>query len=550
MRLIDQLLNAGIEQNQDYSVVKEKRIFNTFLFGSIVIIIPLTLISILSGKMVNYVICSSSIIFLLFLYAGARNGFYVLSKHLYIYFCMSAIIGGSIYNYTLLRFNGVENLMFPLLLASTLLFRTRDNLYQIILIIASLVGLLFIRQQYEYFPFNDEFAVRMVLDVMIALAVFILTQIYKFNEKLLVKKMTKQKDILYALIDHVPVMMSLIDTDKRFQIVNKPYADFLNMNREEMIGVKCEKILPELITEKHKEWCYNATTDKAVKFNDEINLDGKKYFFTGKYVPIKDKNGDVEFVSQHLVDISELKQVEASLKEANEAKNKILSMLAHDIRSPLAMLSSTMKLDQNRELTEEEFIWLKDNINTKLTNLIGSLNTLLDWSRYQLNGLKTEKSNFCIYQLLTDCIEAHQDFADLKGIEVRLDCNVNRKVSADLNHIRLVVKNLLHNALKFSEKGNQVTITAHQKKTDVILTISDTGIGMSPEQVKSILAGAIQQSAHGTSGEKGNGLGLSLSMGLLNLGGLEYSLNSAPGEGTQFAIQIPILEEVLEKQYT
>ena len=83
----------------------------------------------------------------------------------------------------------------------------------------------------------------------------------------------------------------------------------------------------------------------------------------------------------------------------------------------------------------------------------------------------------------------------------------------------------------------------------MVLTIADSGIGMHPNQVKSILTGAIQKSAYGTSGEKGNGLGLSLSLGLLNLNGHDYSINSEPDKGTQIVIQIPLAEKVVANQY-
>ncbi len=544
MRILDQLLNAGIEKNNDDSSIKERRIFNTFLFGTIAIAIPLGVISIIASKPLNSIVCFSAVALLVALYLLARVGYYIISKHLYLYMCLGVIVSIAYYNYTLMRFNGVENLLFPLILASSLLFRHRANLFQTVLIIASLLVLVFVRRQFEGLPFDGEFAIRTVISLMVAAAILILTQIYRFNERLLMKKMIRQKDILYALIDHVPVMMSLIDREKRFQIVNKPFADFLKKERQELIGAKCADVLPKMISEKHKTWCEKAIHQGPVSFNDDLILNDNKFSFTGKYVPIKDESGDVRFVSQHLVDISELKKIEASLKEANNAKNKLLSMLAHDIRSPLAMLSSTMQLDKSNELTPEEFSMLKNDINDKLTSLLSSLDTLLDWSRYQLDGIRTRKSSFYLHEVLHECIELHRDLAKIKGIEILVNDFTNEMVWADPNHMRLVLRNLIHNTIKFSRENQDVTITIVEAGTDICLSISDRGIGMDSDQLESVMAGSIQDSNEGTSGEKGNGLGLSLSLGLLKLNNLKYEIKSEPGEGTQVHVLMPVAVQV------
>ncbi len=539
MGFIGQILYAGIESDSDDSLTKEKRIFYAFLLGSIVIIAPLTIINTIKGNWFNSSIGYGIIAGLLILLVGLRHTYYQVAKHVFIYLCLLAICLSTYYNFTQLRFTGVKDLMFPLILAAILLFRTRTNVLQTLLITTCLFSLHFIQRTYEQLPFDSEFTIRLIIAGMNISAIFILAQIYKFNEKELVRKMVKQKDMLYALIDHVPVMMSLIDREKRYKLLNLPFAEGLKLNREEMTGAKAEDILPKELFKKHEPWFDQATQKGPVVFNEKIKLGGQKYFFTGKYVPIKNKEGEVEFISQYLVDITTLKQTEASLKEANDAKNKLLSIIAHDLRSPLAMLSTTMELDKQNQLTDEEFVMVKNEINEKLKNLIYSLNTTLEWSKYQLEGLKAAKSLVDLNSLIQECIQIHEDFAKEKGIQIQILGNDYYQVWADPNHLRLVFRNLLHNALKFSKKGDTVTFSAKESNGMISVNVSDKGIGMTEKQIHDILSGSIQHSNPGTQGEVGTGLGLSLSLSLLNLDELSYTIKSKPGEGTQFDILMP-----------
>ncbi|MEM9337437.1 MAG: HAMP domain-containing sensor histidine kinase, partial [Bacteroidota bacterium] len=144
-----------------------------------------------------------------------------------------------------------------------------------------------------------------------------------------------------------------------------------------------------------------------------------------------------------------------------------------------------------------------------------------------------------INAIISENLELFDDLIERKHIEFEIDLVGDNLGWIDENHLRIGVRNLIHNAIKFSESDSKVLITVQPDEDSILIEISDSGAGMTQEMIDSIRKKEVQKSKEGTEGEMGTGLGLSLSLGLLEKNSCILSIESKLGKGTTFRIWVP-----------
>lgn len=229
-----------------------------------------------------------------------------------------------------------------------------------------------------------------------------------------------------------------------------------------------------------------------------------------------------------------------ALKAANDSKTRLLSILSHDLRSPLNSIQSFLEVLVDYDLAENEKTEITKTLLGETKNTQVMLFNLLSWTKSQMEGgVKANLTGLNVNHVIEACLKVQRSTALEKmiTIENRVDKAIN--ITADLDMLKLVVRNLLNNAVKFTRSGGEIIIKSEVKGGQGILTIQDNGIGIPPEQQKELFS-MKSNSTYGTNNEKGVGLGLLLCKEFTELQGGTISLTSSNEAGTSFSLTFPL----------
>ena len=239
--------------------------------------------------------------------------------------------------------------------------------------------------------------------------------------------------------------------------------------------------------------------------------------------------------------VQQLRASELKLTQLNELKDKLFSIISHDLRNPLATMQSTLKLitEHHTKLTEEEKAQLSAEAQASLDNLNQLLYNLLQWSRSQMNLLQFKQEKIPLYPLLEKCKRVLQLNAHMKRIRIHVVAEEDLLVLADREMLEFVVRNLLSNAIKFSHRDSDVYVKASRQDEGVKIQVLDSGVGIHPSRIQKLLQLQASGTRRGTEKEKGTGLGLLISKDFIEKNGGRLEIESEPGKGSCFSFGVP-----------
>jgi two-component system sensor histidine kinase/response regulator len=235
----------------------------------------------------------------------------------------------------------------------------------------------------------------------------------------------------------------------------------------------------------------------------------------------------------------ELEEQNRLLTEANMRKDRLFTIIAHDLRSPIAMFVSAMRVLGNLSPDDKEYQEIVDGLSERADRLDRLLNNLLDWAGLQITSDELAPDRFLLSTAVGGVLEIIGHEATDKEIEIVVQVPDDLIVHLNLQAVRRVLSNLLSNAVKFSEPGKSVTLAAAKDGDEVVVTVKDTGVGMTEEEIDLLFR--LDKRIHkvGTRGEKGSGLGLVISHELISRLGGTITVESKPGEGTEVRVALP-----------
>ncbi|TDS16098.1 sensor histidine kinase [Sphingobacterium paludis] len=227
------------------------------------------------------------------------------------------------------------------------------------------------------------------------------------------------------------------------------------------------------------------------------------------------------------------------LKKMNADMQKIFSIIAHDIKSPLASLQGVIALFQegfiSPQITEESI----KLVDRRVKQLDSTLENLLRWSSNNLGGLQTTKSHVYLAGAVQETCYFLEGLASGKAIDFAIDIDRDTFVFADRDQLSMILRNLISNAIKFSYAGGTVTLQGRRSVDKVTLQVIDNGMGMNTENEKALFR-SLQRPSFGTEGERGSGVGLMLSYELIKQNAGTIAVKSIEGKGTIFSIVLPV----------
>ncbi len=225
------------------------------------------------------------------------------------------------------------------------------------------------------------------------------------------------------------------------------------------------------------------------------------------------------------------------LSELNDVKNKIFSIIAHDLRGPIGSLQSFFAIIDYFENVPDELRVLLDQFKEKNAQISAVLENLLNWAKTQMSEQTANLQPVAILPLVIENINLYDSVATKKGISFINHVPADTKVVTDAEMTRIVIRNLIQNAIKFTHEHGSVILSSSQNKDGTTsITVKDTGVGMSAEKLKTLFSLKSNESTYGTKNEKGTGLGLVLCNDFIKTCGGSLQVSSKPNEGTQITI--------------
>ncbi|WP_424963255.1 PAS domain-containing sensor histidine kinase [Ekhidna sp.] len=535
------ILRIGMSYAQTPLEKRRIALFNYLIIFCVCTSLVLGVITLSFGLIVQPILCLAASIILSLSLQFNRSGKIQFSKSYFIFVGVAMIISAVLIYIDEGIYADTENMLFAAMAISMFLIDGIKKHFAFWLIFASYILLKIFTLNSQGMEFGDTYGLIIVNNLVVASILYLFLYVFR---SILIKafdRSDQHEQTLRSLLDNAPLLMALVDQEGNFILANNNYAKRFGYSRRELLGRNRIEVLPKQIFDKHEPMFQEAIAEKKqVSFLEETNLpDGSTISANGKYEPILNSEGDLESIAICVDDVSELVRAHKALKVANETKDKLFSIIAHDIKSPLNLFHSILNLNHDDVISMEQFIEYQDSLKKRLESLTGTVDELLEWARMQLGGINAYPAKVNISEVVKENADLFHTLIKRKNIDFKIDTPKDMEAWIDENHFKVAIRNLIHNAIKYTNGGGKVQVVSDQNENETIVSIVDSGVGMSSDRIQSIINKEIQKSKVGTDQEMGAGLGLSLSLGLLEKNNCDVSLTSEPNKGTKVEIKIP-----------
>ena len=281
-----------------------------------------------------------------------------------------------------------------------------------------------------------------------------------------------------------------------------------------------------------------------------ILIAGESVFLYKRYTSKKKTNTTLEkankIMKQYADELEltnyQLKESEENLKNINATKDKFFSIISHDLKGPFFSLLGLSEIMSEGldDLSKDEIKEMSLGINRASKKVFTLLENLLEWSRAQLGMINIEKQLFDFNELVNENSKLFKSNFEQKGIELKSNLIENSKIYADREMINFALRNLLNNAIKFTDIGGEVLIETQIENSTFFVKISDTGIGMDKNSISKLFKMESAFSTDGTRKERGTGLGLILVNEFIQKNDGNILVESELGKGTTFTVKLPL----------
>lgn len=233
-------------------------------------------------------------------------------------------------------------------------------------------------------------------------------------------------------------------------------------------------------------------------------------------------------------------QLECELRDQLKSKTKFFSIIAHDLKGPIGNIMSFLDLlKTDSELNKDEKQEYLEIVSTLSQSSYHLLQNLLEWTTKSKNLNRYENEKIEVNQIIADNIDFFKSSALLKSIDLGYEEGKETFISGNPNMFQTIIRNLFSNAIKFTPEGGRITISSQKKTNKVRVVVSDTGLGIAPETIKSLFKFEESKSTKGTNGETGSGLGLALCKEFTSKNNGTLTVESKLNVGTRVILEFP-----------
>jgi len=357
--------------------------------------------------------------------------------------------------------------------------------------------------------------------------------------------------VRFKLLDIIPIAREkvleamkegLIVTDNLDRVIdlNREVKKILTISSENLIGKNIDFVFPN-----QPELFDYISGRKDGRIKIELQRNGYPIFLEVSITALFEDENSFNGLIILTRDITEQVGIENQVRfqseqliAMNKLKDRLFSIISHDLRGPLINLNEVIKMLNSGMITDDEFKLFIPKLSKNIGYTTGLLENLLFWSRSQLQGEIIKPVYFNFKGITDNIIALFDNVIKEKDIITENNLDPFSLVYADMDMIQLIVRNLMSNAVKFSKHGGSIKITSRIKGKDFIICISDSGVGISKENQRKLFE---QETftTRGTDNEEGTGLGLLLCKDFIEKNGGKIWVESEIGVGTKFFVQIP-----------
>lgn len=367
----------------------------------------------------------------------------------------------------------------------------------------------------------------------------------KRTEEALQKSEEKFRRIVETLTNGM-YFYHLEENDRLIFMGANPAADrIIGITHQTIIGKTIEEAFPNLAVTRIPAMYKNIA--KGELGSQEFEIEYKDELISGFY-QVQVFQTEINTITVHFTEISARKNAEkllekqsAELQESNVTKDKFLSIIAHDLKNPFnAILGfSDLMLKNFYELDDETLLKGLTTIESASKHAYKLLENLLIWSQNQTGRREFNPESLNLKTQINESLSMVESTAAKKGIHIVLNIKKSIQIFADKNMIDSILRNLISNAIKFSHKGAKIRIAATESDHEIHISVSDDGVGMSPENLSSIFKIDKHTITLGTENEQGTGLGLILCKDFITRHNGKIWVESTPGKGSVFTFSLP-----------
>jgi PAS domain S-box-containing protein len=368
-------------------------------------------------------------------------------------------------------------------------------------------------------------------------------------ERAIKESETKFKEVINQINDGIIVF----DESRKVIIWNSGAEEITGLKAIDTINIDFADIVYQLNPSLYKEKSIIENRIKAIAslelpavFNkiSDVEINDVN---TGKLKNIQQIIFQIRFDSYNLFcavlrDTTKIKEYEKQLLQLSIDKDRFLSILGHDLRSPFtALLGLSDILKENiQEFDVEEIKNMAGDINKTAQNTFNLLEDLLKWARSQQGKIPFKPENMTFVDICMDVTEVLKPSANAKNITINYNVANGIKVFADIDMLKTVLRNLVSNAIKFTNNSGSIYISAKQSNSNITITVSDNGIGINPDNLAKLFDVGQVITTKGTEDEKGTGLGLLLCKEFVEKHSGKIWVESEVGKGSEFKFTLPI----------
>jgi PAS domain S-box-containing protein len=358
----------------------------------------------------------------------------------------------------------------------------------------------------------------------------------------------KAKEAELALVaESTPLILTRCSRDLRYQFANRAAAALFGRTPEEMIGRPIVDIMGEPVFAIVKPFIDKVLRGEPVEYEAELPYTGVgRRWVHVNYIPDRRDDGEVQGWIASIVDVTDRKQAEAALREADRRKDEFLAMLAHELRNPLAPIRTgleVLKMVRNDPAMQEE---IRSTMERQTQQLIALVDDLLDVSRITRGKLELRKCRVDLADIVQSAVEASRPLINEGDQELEVHLPEQPVlIEADPNRLAQVFANLLNNAAKYTPEKGRIRLTVERPKGEVVISVTDTGIGIPAGDLDRIFEMFAQIDRPPEKSYTGLGIGLTLVKSLVEMhGGTVDARSHGTNLGSTFTVKLPILEDL------
>jgi len=319
---------------------------------------------------------------------------------------------------------------------------------------------------------------------------------------------------------------------------------------EEAVGRPVTLIIPPERLDEEQEILSRLARGERIEHYETVRVakNGSLIDVSLTVSPLRDSEGRVVGASKIARDVTERKQAEEALREADRRKDEFLALLAHELRNPLAPLRNGLQVLRLAADDANMIAKTRDIMDRQLSHMVRLIDDLLDVSRISRNKMELRRSRVLLADVVSSAVETARPAIEAAGHELAVSLPPEPvHLDADLTRLAQVFANLLNNSAKYTERGGHIALTATRNGGQVSVAVQDTGIGIPASALPDIfdMFSQVDRSLERSTG--GLGIGLALVKGLVEMhGGTVEAASPGPGKGSRFTVRLPVQEDRVE----